>query len=39
MPESSDRLRWLAGLSSMEILWAWLEVRIDEKVEMIRIAA
>jgi hypothetical protein len=28
MPESSNQLRWLPSLSSMEILWAWLEVWI-----------
>jgi hypothetical protein len=33
MRESSDRLRWPVGLSSMEILWAWFEV------EMTRITA
>ena len=35
MPEPSDRLGWPAGLSSVEILWVWLGVRIErEKVEM-----
>ena len=35
MPESFDKLRRPDGLSSMEILWAWLGVRIErEKVEM-----
>ena len=35
MPEPFDRLRWPDGLSSMEILWVWLGVRIErEKVEM-----
>ena len=35
MPEPFDRLRWPAGLSSVEILWVWLGVRIErEKVEM-----
>jgi len=34
MPESFDKLRGPDGLSSMEILWVWLEVRIErEKVE------
>ena len=35
MPESFDRLRWPDGLSSVETLWVWLGVRIEqEKVEM-----
>ena len=35
MPELFDRLRWPAGLSSVETLWVWLRVRIErEKVEM-----
>ena len=35
MPEPFDRLRRPDGLSSMEILWVWLEVRIErEKVEI-----
>ena len=35
MPEPFDRLRRPDGLSSMEILWVWLGVRIElEKVEM-----
>ena len=35
MLESFDRLRQPDGLSSMEILWVWLRVRIErEKVEM-----
>ena len=35
MPEPFDRLRWPAGLSSVETLWAWLGVRIKrEKVKM-----
>jgi len=35
MPEPFDRLKWPAGLSSVEILWVWLGVRIErEKVEM-----
>ena len=35
MPDAFDRLRWPVGLSSMEILWVWLGVRIErEKVEM-----
>ena len=35
MSEPFDRLRWPIGLSSTEILWVWLEVRIEqEKVEM-----
>ena len=29
MPEPFDGLGWPVGLSSMEILWAWLEVRIE----------
>ena len=34
MPEPFDRLRWPNGLSSMEILWVYLGVRIErEKVE------
>jgi len=34
MPELFDRLRRPDGLSSMEILWVWLGVRIErEKVE------
>jgi len=34
MPESFDKLRGPDGLSSMEILWVWLGVRIErEKVE------
>ena len=34
MLESFDRLRRPDGLSSMEILWVWLGVRIErEKVE------
>ena len=34
MPEPFDRLRQPDGLSSMEILWVWLGVRIEqEKVE------
>ena len=34
MPEPFDRLRWPNGLSSMEILWVWLGVKIErEKVE------
>ena len=34
MPESFDKLRGPNGLSSMEILWVWLGVRIKrEKVE------
>ena len=34
MLEPFDRLWWLVGLSSMEILWVWLGVRIErEKVE------
>ena len=34
MPEPFDRLRRPNGLSSMEILWDWLGVRIErEKVE------
>jgi len=34
MPEPFDRLRWPDGLSSMEILWVLLGVRIErEKVE------
>ena len=34
MLEPFDRLRWPDGLSSMEILWVWLGVRIErEKVE------
>ena len=34
MPESFDKLRGPDGLSLMEILWVWLEVRIErEKVE------
>ena len=34
MPEPFDRLRRPDGLSSMEILWVWLGVRIEqEKVE------
>ena len=28
---SRFRVRWLAGLPSMEILWAWLEVRIKQE--------
>ena len=40
MPEPFDRLRWPDGLSSMEILWVWLEVRIErEKVETSRFAS
>ena len=35
MPEPFDRLKWPTGLSSVEILWVWLGVRIErEKVEM-----
>ena len=35
MPEPFDRLKWPAGLSSVEILWVWIGVRIErEKVEM-----
>ena len=35
MPEPFDRLKWPAGLSSVEIQWVWLGVRIErEKVEM-----
>ena len=35
MPEPFDRLRRPDGLSSMEILWVWLRVRIErEKFEM-----
>jgi len=35
MSELFDRLNWPAGLSSAEILWVWLGVRIErEKVEM-----
>ena len=35
MPEPFDRLKWSAGLSSVEILWVWLGVRIErEKVEV-----
>ena len=35
MPEPFNRLKWPAGLSSVEILWVWLGVRIErEKVEM-----
>jgi len=35
MPESFDKLRRPDGLSSMEILWVWLGIRIErEKVEM-----
>ena len=34
MPELFDKLRGPDGLSSMEILWVWLGVRIErEKVE------
>ena len=34
MPEPFDRLKWPAGLSSVEILLVWLGVRIErEKVE------
>ena len=34
MPEPFDKLRRPDGLSSMEILWVWLGVRIErEKVE------
>ena len=34
MPEPFVGLRWPVGLSSMEILWVWLGVRIEqEKVE------
>jgi len=34
MPESFDKLRGPDGLSSLEILWVWLGVRIErEKVE------
>ena len=34
MLEPFDRLQWPAGLSSVEILWVWLGVRIErEKVE------
>ena len=34
MPESFDKLRGADGLSSLEILWVWLGVRIErEKVE------
>ena len=40
MPESFDKLRGPDGLSSMEILWVWLEVRIErEKVETSRFAS
>ena len=31
MPEPFGRLRWPVGLSSMEILWVWLEVRIERE--------
>ena len=31
MPEPFCRLRWSVGLSSMEILWVWLEVRIERE--------
>ena len=31
MPEPFDRLRWPIGLSSMEILWVWLKVRIEQE--------
>ena len=31
MPEPFNRLGWPIGLSSMEILWAWLEVRIERE--------
>ena len=35
MPEPFDRLRRPDGLSSVEILWVWLGVRIErEKVKM-----
>ena len=35
MSKPFDRLKWPAGLSSVEILWVWLGVRIErEKVEM-----
>ena len=35
MPEPFDRLRWPTVLSSVEILWVWLGVRIErEKVKM-----
>ena len=34
MPESFDKLRGPDGISSLEILWVWLGVRIErEKVE------
>ena len=40
MPESFDKLRGPDGLSLMEILWVWLEVRIErEKVETSRFAS
>ena len=35
MHEPFDGLKWPTGLSSVEILWVWLRVRIErEKVEM-----
>ena len=35
MPEPFNRLKWPVGLSSVEILWVWLGVRIErEKVKM-----
>ena len=34
MPEPFNRLRWPVGLSSMEILWVWLEVRIEREKKM-----
>ena len=35
MPKPFDRLGWPVDLSSMEILWVWLRVRIErEKFEM-----
>ena len=31
LSHSNDRLRWPADLPSMEILWAWLKVRIERE--------
>jgi hypothetical protein len=35
MLESSDRLRWPDDLSSMEILWAWLEVVVVHPITVL----